>query len=79
MVSRVFELFSQVDPAGHSSSGGLGIGLYLVRRLVKLHGGSVEATSHGSNKGSEFIVRLPLLSNAADAEISAAAERGIVG
>jgi protein-histidine pros-kinase len=79
MVSRVFELFSQVDPARHSSSGGLGIGLYLVRRLVKLHGGSVEATSHGSNKGSEFIVRLPLLSNAADAEISAAAERGIVG
>ncbi|MGZ8993212.1 MAG: PAS domain-containing sensor histidine kinase [Burkholderiaceae bacterium] len=79
MVSRVFELFKQVDPAGDSSSGGLGIGLYLVRRLVELHGGSVEATSDGLNTGSEFIVRLPLVSNGADADLSAAADSGIVG
>ncbi len=68
MVSRVFELFTQVDPAGDSSAGGLGIGLALVRRLVKLHEGTVEAISDGSRKGSEFIVRLPLLSNGSDAE-----------
>ena len=79
MLSRVFELFRQVDPAGGSSSGGLGIGLYLVRRLVELHGGSVEATSDGSNTGSEFIVRLPLLSNGANTAPSAAADRGIAG
>jgi PAS domain S-box-containing protein len=79
MLSQVFELFRQGNPAGDSSSGGLGIGLYLVRRLVELHGGSVEATSDGSNRGSEFVVRLPLLSNGADAALSAAADRGIVG
>jgi signal transduction histidine kinase len=66
MLSQVFELFSQVVPAGDSSSGGLGIGLYLVRRLVELHGGSIEAISSGSNKGSEFVVRLPLLKNGAN-------------
>jgi len=77
MLSQVFELFRRVNPAGDSSSGGLGIGLYLVRRLVELHGGSVEATSDGLNTGSEFIVRLPLPSNGADAALAAAADRGI--
>lgn len=70
MMSRVFELFGQVDPAVVTSAGGLGIGLYLVRRLVELHGGSVEAASDGSNKGSEFVVRLPLLSIGETAERS---------
>lgn len=66
MLSQVFELFTQVDPAADSGAGGLGIGLYLVRRLVELHGGSVEAASDGFNKGSEFIVRLPRLTRAGD-------------
>lgn len=76
MLSRVFELFKQVGPAGHDRSWGLGIGLYLVRRLVELHGGSVEVISEGLGKGSEFVVRLPLLSHGADVELSAGADRG---
>ncbi len=76
MVSRVFDLFTQVDPAGDSCASGLGIGLALVRRLVELHDGSVEAISNGSSKGSEFFVRLPLLSNGSDAEPGAAADGG---
>lgn len=71
MLSRVFELFARSDPAG-ASSAGLGIGLALVRRLVELHGGTVEATSDGPAKGSEFVVRLPMLSNDPDAEPDAA-------
>ena len=67
MAARVFDLFTQVDPARDSRTGGLGIGLALVRRLVELHEGTVEATSDGPSKGSEFIVRLPLLSNGSDA------------
>src|SRR5262249_47927959 len=56
-----FEMFSQVAPALERSQGGLGIGLALVRGLVELHGGSVEARSAGLGKGSEFIVRLPVV------------------
>jgi signal transduction histidine kinase/DNA-binding response OmpR family regulator len=56
---RVFEMFAQFD-AGPRSQGGLGIGLALVRRLVQLHGGSVEAASRGPGCGSSFVVRLPL-------------------
>jgi PAS domain S-box-containing protein len=58
---RLFEMFSQVTPALERSHGGLGIGLSLVRGLVELHGGSVEARSDGAGKGSEFIVRLPVV------------------
>jgi PAS domain S-box-containing protein len=58
---RLFEMFSQVDSALERSQGGLGIGLSLVRGLVELHGGSVEARSGGPGRGSEFIVRLPAL------------------
>ncbi len=58
MLSRIFDLFTQVDAA--ASSGGLGVGLALVRELVTLHGGSVQAASQGRGKGSEFTVRLPL-------------------
>ena len=60
----IFEMFSQVDSALERTEGGLGIGLALVRGLVELHGGSVEALSFGAGKGSEFIVRLPLLQGA---------------
>jgi PAS domain S-box-containing protein len=61
MLSRIFEMFTQVDRSLEQSQGGLGIGLTLVRRLVEMHDGSIEVRSDGLNKGSEFIVRLPLL------------------
>lgn len=57
----VFELFSQVDGALERSQGGLGIGLSLVKGLVEMHGGTVEARSEGPGRGSEFVVRLPLV------------------
>lgn len=57
----IFELFSQVDENSSRSHGGLGIGLALVNRLVELHGGSIEAHSDGPGKGSEFVVRLPMV------------------
>jgi CheY-like chemotaxis protein len=59
MLPRVFELFTQVDRTLGRSQGGLGIGLALVKSLVEMHGGSVEARSEGIGKGSEFLVRLP--------------------
>ena len=61
MLTKVFELFTQVDTSHTRSSGGLGIGLTLVKTLVEMHGGSIEARSQGTGHGSEFIVRLPLL------------------
>ncbi len=60
-LSRVFELFAQVDRSISRSQGGLGIGLTLVKRLVELHGGTVIAHSEGIGRGSEFVVRLPAL------------------
>ncbi len=62
MLTRIFEPFVQSDRVLHHSEGGLGIGLTLVRSLVEMHGGSVTAHSDGQGKGSEFIVRLPALS-----------------
>jgi signal transduction histidine kinase len=60
LLPRLFNLFTQVDAAAHRSQGGLGIGLALVRQLVEMHGGRVSAFSDGPNKGSEFVIRLPL-------------------
>lgn len=57
---RIFEMFSQVSPALERSHGGLGIGLSLVRGLVELHGGRIDAHSAGLGRGSEFIIHLPL-------------------
>ena len=57
---RIFELFAQVDSAIDRARGGLGIGLYLVRRLVELHGGTVSAHSDGPGTGARFAVRLPV-------------------
>jgi len=65
-LGSVFEMFTQVDQSSERSQGGLGIGLTLVKRLVKLHGGSVEAKSAGEGKGSEFVVRLPVIVETAD-------------
>jgi CheY-like chemotaxis protein len=58
---RLFQKFSQVAPALDRSQGGLGLGLSLVHGVVALHNGRVEARSAGPGRGSEFIVRLPLL------------------
>ncbi|HEX3097096.1 MAG TPA: ATP-binding protein [Usitatibacter sp.] len=60
MLSRIFDMFTQAGSAGAHSQGGLGIGLTLVRRLVELHGGRVEARSDGIGRGSEFVVHLPV-------------------
>ena len=58
----VFDLFTQIDHSLERAQGGLGIGLTLVKRLVELHGGTVQAQSEGKGRGSEFVVRLPILS-----------------
>jgi signal transduction histidine kinase len=60
MLSRVFDLHTQVERSLDRSGSGLGIGLALVRTLVELHGGTVAAMSDGPSRGSEFVVRLPL-------------------
>ena len=66
MLSRVFELFAQVEGAKEYAQGGLGIGLTLVRRLVEQHGGSISCHSDGAGKGSEFVVHLPLVARVHD-------------
>ena len=63
-LDEVFRMFTQVGQAQQPGSGGLGIGLSLVRSLVELHGGSVTAASAGTNAGSVFTVRLPLAADA---------------
>jgi signal transduction histidine kinase/ActR/RegA family two-component response regulator len=60
MLPRIFDMFTQLDRSKRQAQGGLGIGLTLVKSLVEMHGGEVEATSPGENHGSEFVVRLPL-------------------
>jgi len=64
---RIFELFTQIPSERSSTTGGLGIGLALVRALVELHGGEIHAASAGVDQGSEFTVRLPLLDAVANA------------
>jgi PAS domain S-box-containing protein len=60
-LSRIFDLFTQLDTSLERSQSGLGIGLTLVKRLVEMHGGTIEAYSPGIGQGSEFVVRLPVL------------------
>jgi PAS domain S-box-containing protein len=60
-LKQIFEMFSQVDHSLERAQGGLGIGLTLVKWLTEMHGGTVEAHSEGQGKGSEFIVRLPIV------------------
>jgi signal transduction histidine kinase len=61
ILPRVFDLFSQADRALDRSQGGLGIGLTLVKNIVEMHGGTIEAFSAGPGQGSELIARLPVL------------------
>jgi len=61
LLPRLFNLFTQSDSTTHRAQGGLGIGLALVRKLVEMHGGTVAAYSQGASRGSEFLIRLPLL------------------
>ncbi|HEY3580178.1 MAG TPA: PAS domain S-box protein [Pyrinomonadaceae bacterium] len=66
-LNSIFDMFMQVDKTSDQSQGGLGIGLTLVKRLVEMHGGSIEPRSAGEGLGSEFVVHLPVLARAGDA------------
>jgi len=74
MLPSVFELFTQIDRHADRAQGGLGIGLTLVKSLVEMHGGTVQANSAGLGQGSEFVVRLPLVSDKRPAELSGTPE-----
>ena len=69
MLPKIFDMFVQVDSSLERSYGGLGIGLTLVKTLVEMHGGKVEAKSEGMGAGSEFIVRLPVAEGGAEAAL----------
>jgi signal transduction histidine kinase/CheY-like chemotaxis protein len=68
---HLFDPFLQVNPTIERSSGGLGMGLTIVRRLTALHGGSVHAASEGPGKGSRFVIRIPLASGMAESRAQA--------
>ena len=70
MLPQVFEMFKQVDGNLDRSHGGLGIGLFIVKRLVEMHGGVIEALSAGQGRGCEFVVRLPVALPLAEEEQS---------
>jgi CheY-like chemotaxis protein/two-component sensor histidine kinase len=75
MLPRIFELFVQVDHASTKAQGGLGIGLTLVKNLVEMHYGTVEARSDGLGKGCEFVVRLPMSAQRVDQNCGEEAEQ----
>jgi CheY-like chemotaxis protein len=64
MQERIFDMFTQIRNPVDTSTPGLGIGLTLVKSLVQMHGGSIEVHSDSASKGSEFVVRLPILAEA---------------
>jgi two-component system, chemotaxis family, CheB/CheR fusion protein len=70
MLSTIFEMFAQIESGRRHQRGGLGVGLSVVRTLVEMHGGTVEAQSNGEGKGSIFIVRLPLAASQTEAMVS---------
>ncbi len=80
MLPRVFGLFSQGTRTLDRAQGGLGIGLTIVKSLVELHGGAVEAHSEGVGRGSEFVIRLPAVDDTVDADHGtvASAESGAI-
>jgi two-component system CheB/CheR fusion protein len=59
LLGSIFDMFVQSDDTLDRSDGGMGVGLTLVRSLVELHGGTIEARSSGTDRGSEFTIRLP--------------------
>ena len=71
----VFDMFTQVNRSSRHAQGGLGIGLTLVRSLVALHGGRVEARSDGLGRGSEFVVELPVVAANAVSSIESSSPR----
>jgi PAS domain S-box-containing protein len=76
LLPEIFELFTQGDRALDRPEGGLGIGLTLVKRLVELHGGSVQALSEGPDLGTEMVVRLPILAGDLPAGMPKTGESG---
>jgi len=61
-IEEIFEMFTQVDSVPEASKSGLGIGLTLARQIVQMHGGTIEASSEGTGRGSQFTIRLPVSS-----------------
>jgi PAS domain S-box-containing protein len=79
-LERIFELFMQAEGGMDSpTESGLGIGLTLARSLVEMHGGSIHADSPGLGQGSSFTVRLPMATEAAQADVEAAQEEAASG
>ena len=68
MREPIFEMFTQVDRSAGLGSGGLGIGLTLVKQIVAMHGGTVGVSSPGENQGSEFQIRMPIPPGLADGQ-----------
>jgi signal transduction histidine kinase/ActR/RegA family two-component response regulator len=79
MLPHIFEMFTQSQRSLNRSQGGLGIGLALVRRLVEMHGGSVEAKSAGPDTGSEFILRFPVMLEADNAQVNLRPDSELAG
>ena len=76
LLPHVFELFAQARRTGGRVQAGLGLGLSVVRNLVAMHGGTIEARSEGLKRGAEFIVRLPLHTGAAQVEVPVRSDAG---
>ncbi|HEX4440909.1 MAG TPA: PAS domain S-box protein [Thermoanaerobaculia bacterium] len=77
-LATIFEMFTQLNPVFERAQSGLGIGLTLARRLVHLHGGTIEARSAGAGRGSEFTIRIPVAQTRQDEERPrAAAQRAL--
>src|SRR5690606_13677875 len=70
-LERVFEMVEQVDRSLERNAKGLGLGLTLVKSLIEMHGGSVEARSEGLGRGSSFTIRVPIVSRGPDAAVPA--------
>jgi len=77
-LAKIFDMFSQVDRSIERSTGGLGIGLALVKGLVEMHGGTVKAESAGQGQGSTFTVLLPLLESCPEPMRAVATDEGLV-
>ncbi len=76
-IERIFEWFAQLDPERDRRTGGLGIGLALARGIVHVHGGTIEASSEGEGKGSEFVVTIPLAQSLEPNAVSASDHGGV--